>query len=135
LLETTGRYGPYEKEYLHKDGRRIPVMLNGSRFTDPDGSPLILSVVLDISQRKQDERERENLIKDLQQALEDVKSLGGLLPICSHCKKIRDDQGYWQQVEKFIAEHSLAKFSHGICPDCAEIYFPGMGKKKPPELG
>ena len=56
----------------------------------------------------------------LKKALSEVKELGGLLPICSYCKKIRDDQGYWNQLEIYIRDHSKAEFSHGFCPDCAE---------------
>ncbi len=56
----------------------------------------------------------------------DLKILGGLLPICSHCKKIRDDKGYWSQVENYISRHSRALFSHGICPDCVKKYYPQM---------
>lgn len=123
-LRAVGRYGPYEKEYLHKDGRRIPVVLNGSLVHDPDGTELILSVVADITERKRGEAEREQLIRDLQQALDEVRTLGGMLPICSHCKKIRDDQGYWKQIEAYITAHSEATFTHGICPDCAGAFFP-----------
>ncbi|GLH71740.1 hypothetical protein GETHLI_02420 [Geothrix limicola] len=130
-LKTTGHYGPYEKEYLHKDGRRIPVLLEGSLVTDPDGTDLILSVVSDITERKQGELAREALIRELKQALEDVRTLGGLLPICSSCKKIRDDHGYWNQIEAYISEHSEAEFTHGICPECAEKLYPGMGPKHP----
>jgi len=56
----------------------------------------------------------------------EIKTLGGLLPICTHCKKIRDDNGYWNQVESYIREYSKAEFSHGICPECAEKYYPDM---------
>jgi sigma-B regulation protein RsbU (phosphoserine phosphatase) len=59
-------------------------------------------------------------VADLREALASVKQLGGLLPICSYCKKIRDDQNYWQQVESYVGEHSHAKFSHSICPECYE---------------
>ncbi|MCX6967630.1 MAG: response regulator [Verrucomicrobia bacterium] len=76
-------------------------------------------------ERKHDESEREHLISELRAALAEVKTLSGLLPICSGCKKIRDDQGYWNRIETFISEHSDAQFSHGICPDCAQKYFPG----------
>lgn len=77
----------------------------------------------DITERKQIELERERLIIELQTALEQVKRLSGLLPICASCKKIRDDRGYWQQVEVYIRDHSDVEFSHGICPDCmAELY-------------
>jgi len=75
-------------------------------------------------ERKQTETEREQLISELQGALAQVKTLSGLLPICSGCKKIRDDQGYWNRIENYISEHSDAQFSHGICPDCAKKYFP-----------
>ena len=70
------------------------------------------------------ERERDRLIVDLKEALSKVKLLSGLLPICSNCKKIRDDQGYWNQIEKYIGEHSNAQFSHGICPECAKKLYP-----------
>ncbi len=62
--------------------------------------------------------------KSLQDALDNVKTLSGLLPICSHCKKVRNDSGYWQAVETFVSDHSEAEFSHGICPDCMEKHFP-----------
>ena len=61
----------------------------------------------------------------LSEALQEVKTLSGLLPICASCKNIRDDSGYWNQIEKYIQDHSEAKFSHGICPDCAKKLYPG----------
>ena len=70
------------------------------------------------------ERERDRLIIELQKALDEVKKLSGLLPICSYCKKIRDDQGYWNNLENYISSHSDAFFSHCICEKCAEEHFP-----------
>ncbi len=70
--------------------------------------------------------------RELQEALAQVKQLSGLLPICSHCKRIRNDQGYWEQVEVFVRDHSEAKFTHGICPDCRKELYPNLGK---PEKG
>ena len=70
------------------------------------------------------ERERDQLIIRLEEALLKVKTLSGLLPICSGCKKIRDDQGYWNQIELYIRDHSDAVFSHGICPKCAKKFYP-----------
>ena len=70
-------------------------------------------------EREQRESEREKLVADLQKALTQVKNLSGLLPICGSCKRIRDDRGYWDQIESYIVEHTQAKFSHGICPECA----------------
>jgi DNA-binding response OmpR family regulator len=72
------------------------------------------------------ERERDQLIKELRQALSKIKQLSGLLPICMHCKKVRDDKGYWNQLEAYIQEHSQAEFSHSICKDCAQKFYPGM---------
>ena len=70
------------------------------------------------------ERERDQVIAELQAALSKVKQLSGMLPICSHCKKIRDDKGYWKQIESYIQTHSETEFSHSICPVCAKTYYP-----------
>ena len=64
----------------------------------------------------------------LEALLAEVKTLGGMLPICSHCKKIRDDKGYWNQLEAYLNEHTDAEFTHGICPDCAREAFPSSGR-------
>jgi DNA-binding NtrC family response regulator len=69
------------------------------------------------------EQEREKLIKELQSAIADIKTLRGMLPICARCKKIRDDKGYWNHLEKYIQEHTDAQFTHGYCPDCAKELF------------
>ena len=71
----------------------------------------------------------DNLVIELEKALEEVKTLQGFLPICSHCKKIRDDQGYWNQVEEYISSHSGAQFSHGICPDCLRELYPKVANR------
>lgn len=85
--------------------------------------------------RKQAEDDREKLIEDLRLALDNVKTLRGLIPICASCKRIRDDSGYWGQIEAYIARHTDADFSHGICPECAEKLYPGRqggkSRKKP----
>lgn len=78
-----------------------------------------IGVALEITQRVRAEQERERLIQELQEALDDVKTLRGLIPICMHCKSMRDDRGYWQQVDTFVRSHSYAELSHGICPECA----------------
>jgi PAS domain S-box-containing protein len=85
-----------------------------------------VAVKEDITARKQTEAERDKLIQDLQEALANVKSLSGLLPICASCKKIRDDKGYWSQVESYISQHSEATFTHGICPDCIKKLYPDL---------
>jgi DNA-binding NtrC family response regulator len=76
--------------------------------------------------RREAEEEREQLIRELQEALAKVKTLSGLLPICSCCKKIRDDKGYWNRLETYIQEHSQARLTHGICPECADRLYPGL---------
>jgi len=77
-----------------------------------------------LTERKRAEEEREKLIVELRNALAEVRTLSGLLPICSSCKKIRDDQGYWNQIEVYISSHSTATFSHSICPECAKKLYP-----------
>lgn len=72
-----------------------------------------------------------SLVLDLRQATTRIQKLNGLLPICSHCKKIRDDQGYWNEVEKYISDHSDAEFSHAICPGCLHQYYPDVNDETP----
>ncbi len=72
--------------------------------------------------------ELRRLNAELQEALDKVETLRGLLPICAHCKKIRDDEGYWHQVEVYIRDHSKVEFSHGLCPDCAKKFYPDFFK-------
>lgn len=83
----------------------------------------MIGVILDITELRQAEAAREQLIADLKEAVDKVKVLSGFLPICATCKKIRNDSGYWQQIEGYIREHSTAVFSHSICPDCAKKLF------------
>lgn len=78
---------------------------------------------------KQANLSREELIKDLQKALSEVKTLSGLLPICSFCKNIRNDEGYWQQIEEYIKDHSESDFTHGICNECMEKNYPEFYQK------
>jgi PAS domain S-box-containing protein len=85
------------------------------------------------AERKQAEEERERLILELREALSKVKTLSGLLPICASCKKIRNDKGYWEQMEVYIRDHSEADFSHSICPECAERLYPEYHTKKQKE--
>ncbi len=80
--------------------------------------------------RKRAEEKLDALISKLQAALGRVKYLSGLLPICASCKKIRDDQGYWQQVENYLSKHSEAEFTHGICPDCLRRLYPDYCDKE-----
>ncbi len=93
------------------------------------GRSFLCSIIHDVSVRRKMEREREELIADLQNALDEIKTLRGILPICSNCKKIRDDKGYWNQIESYIDQHSEASFTHGICPDCVKELYPDYAHK------
>jgi two-component system cell cycle sensor histidine kinase/response regulator CckA len=115
--------GFYETERLRKDGKVIPVSVTISPIKDGAGKIIGASTIAhDISKQKKHEEERQQLIKKLSDALSHVKLLAGLLPICSSCKRIRDDGGYWQQVETYIRLHSEATFTHSICPECLKRY-------------
>ncbi len=83
----------------------------------------------EIVERKEAEKQKEHLICELEHALSEIEVLSGFLPICAWCKKIRDDKGYWNQLEEYISEHPKAQFSHGICPDCCQELYPGMPPK------
>jgi PAS domain S-box-containing protein len=118
-LQSTGRYGPYEKDYIHAQGHLVPVRLSGQKV-NIDGNEYIWSSVEDITNLKTAELERENLIEKLEKSLLEIKTLKGLIPICSYCKVIRNEEGNWEMLESYISNHSDAQFSHGTCPDCLE---------------
>ena len=108
-----------------KDGREFPVEV-GLGYSRIKQGILVSAVIVDISKQRKIEREREKLIAELKDALSRVKKLSGLLPICAGCKKIRDDTGYWNQIESYLHHHSEAEFSHGLCPDCAKELYPDL---------
>jgi PAS domain S-box-containing protein len=123
----------YEFEVKSKtnDSNR-QVIFHKATFEKPDGQVAgLIGAILDITERKNAETEKEKLIIQLQEALDKVKLLSGLLPICASCKKIKDDQGYWKQIEIYIRDHSEAEFSHGICPECAKKLYPEFVQKFP----
>jgi PAS domain-containing protein len=129
-IATALKKGTDHFEWMHKridTGETFPaeVLLSAMEL---DGKPVLQAVVRDITARKQNEVERNQLIQDLHDALANVKSLSGLLPICASCKKIRDDKGYWSQVESYVEKHSDATFTHGICPDCIKKLYPDLAK-------
>jgi len=106
-----------------KDGTIIYVEITSRAFKYV-GKRVELVVIKDITERKRAEEEREQLIGKLQEALAKVKTLSGFLPICASCKNIRNDQGYWQQIEIYVRDHSDAEFSHSICPGCMKELYP-----------
>lgn len=129
MLETGKRVFNDDDVYIRKDGSMLPV----SYISTPlfKQGRVLASVVAfrDMTKRKEIEAERERLIVELREALAKINTLRGLIPICASCKKIRDDQGFWNSIEKYIMEHSEAEFSHGICPDCAKRLYPEYYKE------
>jgi len=119
----------FQTERQTKDGKIIPVLISSSHIIIDGKLTGTIVTYKDISDLKKVENEKEKLIAELQKALNEVKNLSGLIPICSHCKKVRDDNGYWEQVEDYIARHTDVDFSHGICPDCMRQYYPEMYEK------
>jgi PAS domain S-box-containing protein len=122
--------GAFDHEFrvLLPDGRERIVHEQAAVVVMPySGTVKVIGVVRDITEMRLAQQEREKLIVELQEALENVKTLSGLLPICASCKKIRDDQGYWNQIEVYLQKHSDAKFTHGLCPDCVRKLYPELG--------
>lgn len=112
-------------------GRRVYWEIKTPIYADEAQKTIwgLLGISADITERKGMEEERERLIADLQAALAKIKTLSGLLPICMHCKKIRDDKGYWHQLEMFIRDHSETEFTHSVCPDCLKEFYPKVYEK------
>lgn len=94
------------------------------------GEKVLYSIISDVTDRQRSAEEREQLIEKLGLALAEIKVLRGILPICSFCKKIRNDNGNWDQIEVYIHDHSEAKFSHSICPGCMKQHYPGVKRRK-----
>lgn len=123
------------KEYIRynnlpletKNGHRINVEFVSNVY-QVNHTRVIQCNIRDITPRMMIETEREGLIRELKKALSEIKTLSGLLPICAYCKNIRNDEGYWEQIEGYIKERSLADFSHGICPECMKKYYPDRHK-------
>ncbi len=113
----------FEGICVRSDGAEMNLAISVSPIKNSVGRIIGASMIArDINEQKRHQLEREQLIAELQTALAQVKSLHGLLPICASCKKVRDDQGYWTQVEVYVMNHSNAEFTHGICPDCIQQY-------------
>ncbi len=132
ITSRTFSVGQWEGELRHITRNGMPIIV-ASRWVvqrNPNGDfSGFLVINRDISERMKMVEERERLIDDLQEALAKVKLLSGFIPICASCKKIRDDKGYWNEVESYIRDHSEAKFSHGICPECAKKLYPEVFKQ------
>lgn len=127
LVKGTGR--PAVVEHIHSDSQGRDRYFEVHAFPVCDESGRVIQVIeysIDITDRKLAETEREKLISELRDALEQIKTLRGIVPICSFCKQIRDDKGYWNQVDQYVSEHSHAQFSHSICPKCLVEKYPDL---------
>lgn len=109
-------------EKIEKQRRKISLIASNLEATNQD-------LVTQIAERRRVEKELEGTIIQLQDALKEVKTLQGFIPICATCKNIRDDEGYWQKIEEYIQDRSDAKFSHGICPHCTKELYPDLYEK------
>lgn len=110
-----GHARDFENRYMRKDGSYRWFVWNAA----PDAAEqVIYSVARDVTARKEADAERERLVRELQDALGEVRALQEILPICSYCKRIRDDENYWHVVESYFTRHANARFSHSICPSC-----------------
>jgi PAS domain S-box-containing protein len=137
ILPQKTTFDNYEVEHdFTVIGKRF-MLLNARQIKRALGKErIILLAIQDITERKRSEqalgeaaKEREKLVKEIQFALDNIKTLQGLIPICANCKKIRDDKGFWNQVEAYISEHTDARFSHGICPDCGKKLYGNLYEK------
>jgi len=129
-LSKSGKVQGREFQFRKKSGEVITGLFS-AEIIPINNQEFALSSISDITGRKRAEEEREKLIQELQKALAEVKTLSGLIPICASCKKIRDDKGYWGQIESYISDHSEAEFSHGICPDCMKKLYPDLMEDDP----
>ncbi len=103
---------------IRKDGSRFPAEVSSAIFIDANGNARTSTFIRDITIRERREEALRSAIEALNRALAELGELRGILPICSYCKSIRNDENYWQKVEAYFSSHSSVEFSHGICPDC-----------------
>lgn len=125
------RTSSFEVRLMTKDKKDVPfeifsVSAEGLYSSDHPTQDTFVGtqgIARDVTERKRSEEEREKLITELQDAIENVKTLSGLVPICANCKKIRDDKGYWNRIEEYIQRYSEVTFSHGMCPECSDEFY------------
>jgi AmiR/NasT family two-component response regulator len=143
IIILTGKSDPQ----LIKDARKAGVVAYLRKPLNTEQLPGILSMAIarfadiqelrqlnndlqkEIEERKRIEQKNQQLIENLNNALQKITKLHGLLPICARCKKVKDDQGYWQEVEQYLEEHSAVEFSHGLCPSCTKELYPNVYDK------
>jgi len=125
-----------EWTFIRKDGSRFTSLLVVTALTnETGGSTGFLGIFRDVSKNRQHEIERERLIAELKEAMAQVKTLSGMIPICGWCKSVRNDKGYWSSVEQYVRTHTGATFSHGMCPACAEKFKAEILNSNPGQTG
>jgi len=133
MLRTGAACAPFPVEIRHKNGGTVWLEISKQPYFAGNRIAGFIGVARDSTNRRNFEQERERLITELQEALASIRTLKGLLPICASCKKVRDDKGYWNQIEAYISAHSEAEFTHAICPECVRKLYPrfhGNSSKK-----
>lgn len=121
LVLATGEVNLNQERVTYPGGEAHEVSTKKSLLKDEEtGAKFIVGIIRDVTTQVALETERENLIKELQAAVLKIKTLKGLIPICACCKRVRSDDGFWEQVEVYVKDHSEANFTHGYCPECAE---------------
>ena len=123
---------PYDQivRYHHKSGATVWVRCRGLVIRNDEGKPIrMLGAHTDVTAQKLVEQQLRETNEKLNKALDEINTLQGIIPICANCKKIRDEKGFWDQVEAYISQHSNALFSHSICPDCAQKLYPDLYAK------
>jgi PAS domain S-box-containing protein len=134
LLES-GEPHVCELRMVERNGLQFWARLRSLAMHDPDGALVSRVVMNDITERKQVEQALREKAEELRQALEQIKTLRGIVPICASCKNIRDDQGYWSQVEVYVRDRTGAEFSHSLCPECVKKIYPEYAQGGGEETG
>jgi nitrogen-specific signal transduction histidine kinase len=128
IIRENSAFSDFEVDYEAPGAGRRFMLLNARRVAREE--QLILLAIEDITARRMAEEERDKIDLDRKEALSKVKKLAGMLPICASCKKIRNDEGYWEQIEAYIRDHSEVEFTHGICPECADKLYSEIDTKQ-----
>lgn len=131
ILRKNGRVQNFNAQLKRKDGSVWWASTNAHYLCEKNGSIIgVEGITRDVTEQKRAHETQIKLIEELKNAMAKVRTLSGLLPICASCKKIRDDKGYWNQIESYISKHSEAEFSHGICPECTKKYYSDLNLPK-----
>jgi len=120
----------FERTFVTKTGGRLRTLVSATPIYNEVNEVIgSFGMITDITALKNTEEKLQETVAQLRQAVEQIKTLHGIIPICSHCKQIRDDKGFWQQLEVYVREHTEAQFSHGICPTCLQTYYPDLAEE------